>query len=413
MNGFISKRTWLVLFVLLGGLLAAGCFGDEDDSDDEGQPEAGEYLEEGRKWLGIGDGARARLAFLDALEIEPDNAEGLYGLVLADALQLTDVVGILTDYVCTVIDLFGPNQTNAEGDFDETEVIDRVLQILMDGLVMEVGEELIAAADALQATADPKYVHQGIPVVVRFVLRDTMTGEFDRSFLAAAECYARLLTGITGHLLTLSFEMDISLVFMVGDVDFDDVMTGIGDVVDILKLVLNDSGHPDFLIMDDQGVELFRSLGLMLGNGFDEFAGTWALIRAETDEQTDDVMGYADLDGDGVYDQGEPYFLPYFGVLDAEAMNVLDALVGASLAFRDAFWDRTVNDIDPANSNPLPLSALNPVLEVFGLPGFIPDWLTLPVGDWYAEPDPMAVRNGLQELIDLLDALFPGSGRFE
>jgi len=362
MNGFISKRTWLVLFVLLGGLLAAGCFGDEDDSDDEGQPEAGEYLEEGRKWLGIGDGARARLAFLDALEIEPDNAEGLYGLVLADALQLTDVVGILTDYVCTVIDLFGPNQTNAEGDFDETEVIDRVLQILMDGLVMEVGEELIAAADALQATADPKYVHQGIPVVVRFVLRDTMTGEFDRSFLAAAECYARLLTGITGHLLTLSFEMDISLVFMVGDVDFDDVMTGIGDVVDILKLVLNDSGHPDFLIMDDQG---------------------------------------------------EPYFLPYFGVLDAEAMNVLDALVGASLAFRDAFWDRTVNDIDPANSNPLPLSALNPVLEVFGLPGFIPDWLTLPVGDWYAEPDPMAVRNGLQELIDLLDALFPGSGRFE
>jgi len=424
MRSFPNRPLWTIVVFALACLLLFGCVedngsdddddDDEDDDDDTGDDDdLDRCLDNGREWLRIGDGDRARIEFLCALDIDPGNEEGLYGLVLADVLHMTDVVSILVDYVTTVVDLIFPPEGGGDVKFDENDIVDRLLEIIIEGLVLDIGQEMVDTSRTLQGYEDPMYLHEGIPLVIDFELVDTMTGEFDLSFLSASESYGSLLSGASGHLLVLSLDMDISLVFLVGDVNFDDIIPAIGDIVDILILLLNDPSHPDFLVMDGDGLALFMTLGPMLGDGFDEFLEVWARVDLETDDQTDDVIGYVDLNANGVRDADEPYFLPYFEALSADEMQALLVIEDLAVELRQAFWDRTAKDLDPANPNPLHLAAFNPLLELYGLPPLFPEDMTVPIGDIYAEPDPFAVRHALEDLVGVLDLLFPGTGQFE
>ena len=426
MKFIASKRYRLFYLVVFISLLLGGCTcdddnddDDDDDDDDAGdddtdEPDVEECLEEGRKWLAIAEGDRARLSFQCVLDLEPDNEEGLYGLALADTIHLIDVLGILVDYVNVILDFGGPVKAGDQAKYDETDVLDRLLQIVMNGLVLDISKELAETAAILQEDfKDPKYIHEGIPLVVDFELRDTMIGEFDRSFLTASQSFSELFSGLCGHLIVMSLDMDISLVFMLGNVDFEDTATAVGDLIDIIILMLNDPGHPELFTLDEEGLELYTSLGLTIGDGFDNYLNTWGAVGSETDDQADDVMGYVDSNSNALWDNTEPFFLPYFEILEPEEMNTLFMFTGVAREFRNAFWDLTFKDVDPANPNPLPLAALNPVLELLGIPGFIPPNLTLAVGEWYYDPDPLAVRNFIENLVGVLDPLFPGTGQFE
>lgn len=386
---------------------------DDDDNDDDDLPDVDECLAEGRAWLAMAEGDRARLSFQCVLEQIPDHVEGQYGLVLSNTVHTNDVVGILRDYILSVIENGGPVKKSGE-KYGGTDIIDRLLEIVLDNLMLDRTKELFETSDALQAVDGPSYTHEGIPIVFDFTDFGTMTGEFDRSFLSASEAYARLLYGLTGHLIVVSLDLDVSLAFAITEIDFSDTMTAIGDIIDILILFLEDPGHPDFLTMDEDQLALFASLGPTIGDGADEFLKLWAEIETETDDQTDDVIGYVDLDGSGAYDVPEPYFLPYFEVLEEDEMNALYALEGAFAALREAYWDRTPKDLDPDSPNPMDVGAvLNPILELLGLPAVIPDGVEWAVGDIYAEPDPRSVRDFVELLAYTLDGIIEGSGDYE
>ena len=421
MTSCARRWRWPVLIAVMAALAFTGCLGDDDDDDDDtGDDDSGpsdleECLEEGRYWLSVGEGDRARLAYLCVLDLAPGHEEGLYGLAVADVVHLADVIGILKDYIMSVIDMGGP-VASAGGDAkdeDARAILDRLIELVIGGLLLETSEELWTVSETLQAYEDPLFWHDGVPLIIDFELEGTMAGEFDRSYLVAAESFGRLLYGLNGHVLTVSLDLDISLAFLITEVDFEDVLVGIGDVVDILKLILNDPGHPNFLTLSEEGVDLYRKCGLLIGDGFDDFLSTWLVIGTETDDQTDDVIGYVDIHPNGAYDVLEPYRLPHFGELDATEMAALFIIEEVAREFRMAYWDRTVRDLDPDNPNPLHLDVLNPLLEFFGIPGIIPPDTTVPVGDWYAEPNPTAIRDFVTELVYVLDGLFPGSGQFE
>jgi hypothetical protein len=422
MTRFARFLPWLALGVVAA--FAVSCGDDDDDSghgddgdddddsgDDDAGPDVQDLLDEGRWWLGVGDGNRAGAAFRSALDLAPGHPEAAYGLTLADDLALTDVVGILKDYLTSFLDNGGP--VNAKDGGDPDSVLDRLLELILNGLVLEKAQELRDQAIALQATADPGYVHDGVPVVVDFERVATMAGEFDRGEAIGGEAYGELAYGLLGHAVTLSLETDISLAYLFTLIDFGDTRTAIGDAIDILHLLLTDPGHPGFLTMSPAQMEIYKTLGPNLGDGMDAFVRMWPAIDAETDAQADDVFRYVDTNGNGARDEGEPYDLPYFGVLDEGGMGALLLIEGLAFEWRAAFWDRTPKDLNPAAPDPLRLAALNPILAHFGLPAVIPESLTIPVGDWYADPKPTQIRDFLETLVAVLDPLLPGSGRFE
>jgi hypothetical protein len=421
-------REWWVVLVLGIALLTAGCGDDDDDSDDDDNddnddsgddsgdddtgPDVQDLLDEGRYWLGVGEGNRAGVAFRSALDLVPDQPEALYGLTLADDLALTDVVGIIKDYLSSFLDNGGPVGAAKDGS-DPDSILDRLLELVINGLVLEKAQELRDTAVMLQATPEPGYVHEGIPVVVDFELAATLAGEFDRGEVIGGEAYGELLYGLLGHAVTLSLETDISLAFLFTLIDFSDTQVAIGDAIDILHLLLSDPGHPGFLTMSPAQMEVYKTLGPNLGDGMDAFVRMWPAIDSEADAQTDDVFRYVDANGNGARDPDEVYDLPYFGVLDGDGMGALALFNGLAFEWRAAFWDRTPKDLNPGAPDPLRLAALNPILAHFGLPAVIPESLTIPVGDWYAEPQPTQIRDFLANLVAVLDPLLPGSGRFE
>ncbi len=63
--------------------------------DEEEEPTADEWVERGKELLAAGDGAGAYLAFQGALDLEDNNVEAHYGVVLADVLQFTGTIELL------------------------------------------------------------------------------------------------------------------------------------------------------------------------------------------------------------------------------------------------------------------------------------------------------------------------------
>jgi hypothetical protein len=413
---------WLAVLALAAGLVfvLSACgkedhHGDDDTGDDTGDDDTGpdvqDLLDEGRYWLGVGEGNRAQVAFKGALDQVPDHPEALYGLTLADMLSLTDAIGLVKDYLSSIIESGGPVKGDKGAD-DPNSIYDRLLELIVGGLILDKAQDLRPAAETLQATADPGYTHDGIPIIVDFERETVLSGHFGRAELYGETAYADLIYGLFGHAVVLSLEMDFSLVYMIMDVDFSDPKTGIGDVIDILKLMLADPGHPTFLTMTPDQVEVYKTLGPSLGDGMDAFLSVWPTIDLESDP-TGNIMQYVDANGNGARDADEVYALPYFGTLTSDDMALLFLIQDLALQWRNAFWDETPKDIHPGATDPLRLAALNPILAHFGLPAVIPDSLEFPVGEWYANPRPTQIRDFVQKLVDTLDPILPGSGQYE
>ena len=377
---------------------------DDDDNDDDSTPDVDDLIQEGKDWLAFPEGDRARLSFMEALDLVPDHPEAMYGLVLSDLVHTTDVLSILVDYVMSVIDYGGPVKDEASGE----DILNGIIERVIDGLMRDRAAELIDYA-ARTIEAQGVFDHPGIPIFVHYEQVALLSLEFDEPELHASTALAGLLGGLVYHLYAVELDFDLTNVWRIIDLDMDAMTTTeiVSAVVEVLLDMLTDPGYPQFLTIPEENGENFKQAGMEMGDGFDAWTKVFPSIRTETDDQTDDVMGYVDENGNFAFDDGEPYFIPHYGQLDTEQMELLAAVENLVVGLRNSFYDYTAKDVDPANPNPFQLILLRPIIKYIGLPGFIiPDW-EVDIGDWYVDPAGSGLRDTLVSILKVVDLFLP------
>lgn len=377
---------------------------DDDNDDNDSGPDVDDLIAEGKDWLAFPEGDKARLSFLAALDIIPDHPEAMYGLVLSDLVHTTDVLSILVDYVMSVIEYGGPVKDNPSGE----DLVNGIIQRVIDGLLRDRVAELIDYADRT-IQAEGEFDHEGIPIFIHYEQVAELSVEFDYPELHASTALSGLLAGLIYHLYAVDLDFDITHVFRIADLDFDAMSTTeiVSAIVEILLDMFTDPGYPDFFTMPDDNAEIFKQAGMEMGDGFDAWTRVFPAIRTETDDQTDDVMGYVDLNANSAFDPSEPYFIPHYGELNPDQMELLQAVEELVAGLRDSFYDYTKKDVDPYNPNPFQLVLLRPIVAYAGLPRFlIPNW-EIDIGAWYVDPAGSGLRDTLVAILSVMDLFLP------
>ncbi len=378
---------------------------DDTGDDDVTTPEYEELVALGKDWLAFPEGDKARLDFMAALELIPDGREAMYGLVMANTVHTTDVFSIVVDYVVSVIEYGGPVKAD---DFSGDDLINGILQRTLDGLARDRVYELIDYADrCLEAEAD--FEHEGIPIFVNYEQVASLASDFDAGELYATKAFSGLFSAFVYQLYALDLDFDAFNAYRLATIDFDAMTTEeiVGLVVDILLDILKDPSFPDFLTVTAEGAEHFQNAGMELGDAFDAWSKVFPAVELETDDQSDDVITYDDLNANKARDEGENFIIPHFGVLDDEQMELLLALNDMAAAFRDTYYDYTEKDVDPDNPNPFPVKLLKPVVQYFGLPAFIVPDVYIDMGAWYVDPQGSGFKDSLITILEIADIFLP------
>ncbi|MDP8222654.1 MAG: hypothetical protein P9L99_04785 [Candidatus Lernaella stagnicola] len=442
-RGFFSIRlAWLLVLVLLV-FVVVGCGGDDDDDDDDDNDDqsptdddttgdddtaddddttdddtgdddttspADPYCEEGKQLLRAGAGPLAALQFRAGLELDEDALDCRYGLVLADTLHQFDTYSIIYAYV----EMFLGYQPPAAADDDWPQTgqafLDELLNRLLDGLLIDASDETIANVEWLRLNApDVVYPLDRMPIILNFEEVCDAHGDFDLPDAVAAEAWAGIVPGLLGHLPALNLDFDLGLVFELTELNFDDdIIEVIGTIVDYLLRLFDNPFYPDFFTLKDDG-QLFVDAGAKVGLGFQHAEEVFALLVAETGGQENEVLGFADLNDDGIWQPGESLVVQPWGELDQDEMQAADAFRVLFGQMAASFLDYSEYDSTPGTPEPFRLAYLNPILRAFGIPGLIPDsdLLVIDFGAAYQDVDPTSLRDTLVTILRIADLFLP------
>ncbi|MCB9476672.1 MAG: hypothetical protein H6685_07350 [Deltaproteobacteria bacterium] len=428
----------LLVFLLAGGTALPGCScgdddddddsasddddddvsTDDDDDDDDDLTDVDALIQEGKDWLAFPEGDKARQSFMAALELEPDNREARYGVVLSDFVHSMDVYSVLTDYILSFIEYGGPVKSGAvesglieNGKAEQLpgdDFLNNLLQIVIDGLFRERASELIEYADGLEG-CDCAFMHPGIPIYVHYEKVMELAGEFDAGELYQSKAFAGSLSALFYHLYAINIDFDPFWLYALTEADFDDLDTleTISVVVDVLLNMLTDPGFPDFLVVTPGGQAIFRQAGTDLGDAMDDFLSTFIAVDAETDPQDEDVISWVDRNGNLVRDPDEPYRMAYFGELSDEQMAQLAEMQLFAEDLRNALYQGTDKDVNPDEVELLHLVLLRPIVASLGLPaGIIPD-TTVDLSAAYTDIEGDNFKKTLVTILNLVSLVLP------
>jgi len=401
----VSTRYPKPLFILtIAILMLLGCAENDNGKgeayDDDDEDSADDLVEEGKLYLSHGAPDLARLKFLEALEIEPKHPLALYGVPIADSMHTIDVVDIIIQYINMFLDP-GFDKSKQTGSFDE--LIDSVLE----GYTVDVADEAIEYIDTcLDEGATEFDMDLPMPVIIDFEDLCDVQGRFAGEELLAMWTLNMTWAGAIRHAIALNLDLDLSLAASIADVNFDDFLTGLGEVVDILLEMLNDPGHPYFLTIEEGEIPTYQKAGRDLGRGLLKLNEAFWAITQKPADNANDIFGYEDTNGNGQWDDGEPLRVPCVGALDETEMAWLYAIMDIAADMGNSFIDYSEYDPDPANPDPFDLATLNRILEVLGLSPIIPS-VEIDFGANYVDPDPTALRDSLVEILEFLDSILP------
>jgi len=406
--------SWLAVVLLLGcfSILGASCGcsagdDDDDDADDDVDDEVDidaidPLVAEGKRCLAVGDGVCAWDAFNEALGIDPDSTDANFGLVLADQLLLSDL-GRQLLYILSI--LAGTPQESAAKNHQPLE-FGSFLQGMLDEVLVGKSEEMESSLDVCSQRESFRFDLDNYPIVWNGRVLDEVEGEWDSAEAAFLFGPVRLLGGVVGSLVAYDLNFDVTLL---AGIDLDGAPAEVlGRIIDVMLDILNDPDYPDFLILTDDGDETLQQAGIAFGFASLAFPNGFVLVRAETDDQADDVVAYVDRNGNGGYDEGEPYRVPIFGELTSEQSELIPLIEELCTRVGASFLDGTEYDLDPDNPNPFLLSDLNDLLVALGiLPSPLLPSIPFDLGKPFREPTPDGLKNILIEIFTWLDGIFP------
>ncbi|MCB9477578.1 MAG: hypothetical protein H6684_02900 [Deltaproteobacteria bacterium] len=380
---------------------------DDDTGDDDLTAE--EWVDEGRRLLIAGEPAGARLAFDEALALEPGYGEAHYGRTLAGGLHTWELISLVSTY------LAGDNVAPPEGLTAEVdpnrELLRGIIQILEDQYFGPVAGTTRASNDWLADNDDAPFLIDGVPVFLGLEPAAYLGSEFDAAERVAATGVTNIFDGSGGILLSMHLDFSFTYLTNLGYYldQGDSTIETISIIVELLDRLLNDPSYPNFLGIDPDYFERIDQSRTYLGLGMLQLQQALDLVRAETDDQSDDVIGYADLNENEQWDSGEPFTLPTYGQFSEADMALVAGLEAMAQGWGAAFLEGTELDPDPENYNEMALALANPVLEALGISGFIPEGnlFTIDVASFFTDIQEDSIRGFLETFVNLLQIFLP------
>jgi len=391
----------LLMVLALCAALLCGCADEDDDDDEQDSSEVQDLLDEGRYWLIAGIPVRASEAYGEALNLDPENPEAHYGAMTAASMKLMGLISLVTVFLADP-------ETDIEAlDVDPNrDMFRKIILLLTDDMIDPCVEEALENASWLNANGDPVFLIDSIPVFLFNEVATQLGVEFDGSERVGSEAFANLFGGLSKTLSAIEIDLNLDYIFSIefGDLEILEI---ISLIVDLIDRILNDPGFPDTFRIDPDRMDAFVQARFHSGLGFLGLMQTVAKIQSETDPQGDDVLGYQDQNGNGLYDPDEPIVIPGIGPLDEEGMDIMLGILLMGSDLGAAFLDRTDLDVHPDLEDPFHLSTLNTLLAAFGIPPVIPDGLTVDIASFYENVHPDTLRDFLRTLVDTLRPFLP------
>ncbi len=338
----------------------------DDDVDDDTAPECDwishdPLIIEGKALLGAYDPEGGYDKFIRALEICPDSADAMYGIMLSDVqLYLTwlnDWIGFFAG--------FDPSPHRGE-----EKSIGTVIQTLIRHYMMPINEEIFTYGEILLSRpSEARFFLDEFPMWYDedHVLIE-MPGEWDAADVHDLVAFAHFMEGLEQLLISFDFTFNYNTYS-------DWPLPGEGATIEetihsysglILEL-LADPDYPDFLNFLSDGQEHLTESGVNFGFGFMGMIEAFSAALLEIDNQEDDVLGYIDANGNGHWDEGEMYRVPYLGDLAPEMNGVVLDLLALLENLGGAFLDGGPEDLRPLRPDWFLLSKLNFIMEIADL----------------------------------------------
>ena len=383
---------------------------DDDDTDDDDtvdDDDSFEYCEDyddalasGRSYLQVGIPEMARPAFECVVHEDAEISDGHYGLMLSGSLHLYEIVSLLS---VMIADFESGHQ---QKDIDEDrEFLRQIISMIADGYFHPAGENVRVSYDWLTEAGNPSMTIDDVPILWELKPVASLGSEFDAGEKELCLVVGDVFDGLGGHLISLKIDINLLYVF---DLNFsgttEEIITGI---VYMLDDMLNDPAYPDSFKIDPDYEERLSDSRMYLGVGFLGVRKALDAIMSETDDQSDDVFGYIDENSNNAYDEGEPLWIPGIGEIEGDDLDLVFAVADLLYDLGAAFLDRTPLDVNPEQDDPFHLSAANDLLRAFGIPGIIPNFLTVDIAKVYEDLEEDSIRNLLQTVVNMLKLILP------
>lgn len=373
---------------------------DNDDNDDDVVCDYASYdplIDEGNQLLSAGDNEAAYGAYHEALDLCPDEPDAKMGLLISDTQWYLQFIYRLIDYIINF---------PVTADKTDPKSIASIFQELIREQMLPVTDEMIALADDLRANhPKARFFIDPLPMLLvdgHAVLE--MAGEWDLADFDNVKAFAQILEGLWYFLITYDLRFDLTIIFNAEPPASPTTEELIHFYAGLLLEVLADPNYPDFLTFLDDGEANLETSALQAGRGLIGVVTAFYSMREETDPQEDDIAGYVDENGNGQWDEGEPFKVPYFGDLWPEGNVFFEDLFYLMNDLGEAFLDTGPEDVHPAKPDWFMLSDVNFILEFFDVfvPGIaLPD-LSVPIGRFFYSPPDDGLRGVVQTVAQLL-----------
>lgn len=390
---------------------------DDDDADDDVDDDAPEcdwathdpLIVEGKQLLGAHDPEGGYDKFALALERCPDSADARYGIIIADVQWYVNWFNEWINF------LMGFNPAPHRGT---DKSIGTVIQTLIRDYMMPINDEIFTLGQILlEEQPEVRFYLASLPMWLdgEHVTLD-MAGEWDLADVKDLLAFAHLMESLGQFLLTYDFTFNYNTFAFWPP---PEPGATIGEIIHsysgLILDLLNDPGYPDFLTFLDGGPQHLSESAVNTGAACLGMVAAFEMARLEIDPQEDDVLGYIDKNGNGRWDEGEPYHIPYFGDLTPELNGVVLDLMVMLDDLGDAFLDGGPEDTRPLLPDWFLLSRINFILEIadlvwyelLGHPLRFMD-IPIPIGPFFYNPPDDGIRSSVGAIAQVLyDATAP------
>lgn len=382
---------------------------DDDEECEEAPPSENARTLQGLDYLQAGAGGLARLEFLAARQEDPQDQDALFGMILADTMMNLDTISLIVQYVEMALSGYQEGEKAGDPPDGTQGIVDGIIELALEGLILQFTDDLVELVPEAMETPCLSLELIRMPIYLAFDLVAEPGGDdWDHSEVGACAALGFALGGSVRFMTSVNMDFNLSFALLLADLDFDQYSTLeiASIIVDLMLRILQDPAFPDFLTLGDEGLEELRRSQIDMGLGLRHGERTFDRIRDEDDEQSDDILAYADRNENGLYDEGEPFIIPHFGELDEEGMEAALAFETLFEALADSLLDNTEYDEDPETDTPFNLQDINPMLAAFGLWPILPS-VEIALNELFENADENGVRDDFENLLNLLQLVLP------
>jgi len=365
--------------------------GDDDTADICDWEAHDPWIVQGKEHLAAGEAEEAYDAFFEAYVLCPEVPDAKLGIILADVQYYLSWFNYWINFLLN----FNPAPHE-----DGAKSIGTVIQEIIREYLMPINDEMFAMADDLMENhTDLRFYIEELPMWMdgdEVVIE--MGGEWDIADVQNLKSFTRVLEALEQFLI--SFDLTFNYYTFShwpqpgSGWSIEQIIHSYSEL--ILEL-LADPDYPDLFTFLDGGEDHFAESATQFGLGCLDMVTAFDMALDEIDLQQDDVLGYVDANGNGQWDEGENYILPYFGPLSEPLQITIENLLILAEDLGGAMLDTGPEDVHPNLPDWFLLSNLNFILEYLDLLiyGFRLPPIPVPVGYWFYHP----LDDGLRSIV--------------